>query len=312
MLKYLSLVLLAVQTTLVIMMVRYVRTQKGDMFVASTAVIICEAFKMLASLAIILYQERSIHKLVQHLMKHIIDQPVDCIRMSIPAIIYVFQNNLFYVAVSNLDAATCQVTYQLKIFTTAVCSVIMLKTKISRLQWISLCILFVGVSVVLLPSTESTKGETLDVDKNRVVGIICVVISCCLSGFSGVYFEKILKGTKGSIWLRNVQLGMFGIAIGFITMGIRDGIKVIEKGFFHGYYSAVWFVIFLQSFGGLCTAVVVKYANNILKGFSTSGAIVLSCIISVYLFDFKLTIEFTFGALLVVLSVFMYSKFPMN
>ncbi|CAG2196531.1 SLC35A1_2_3 [Mytilus edulis] len=290
------------------MVMRYVRTQKGDMFIASTAVIQCEAFKMMASFAIILYQEKSVPKSVRHLVKNIIDQPVDCIRMSIPAVIYVFQNNLFYVAVSNLDAATCQVTYQLKIFTTAICSVIMLKTKISRLQWISLCILFVGVSVVLLPSTKSTKGVTLDEDKNRILGIICVVTSCCLSGFSGVYFEKILKGTKKSIWLRNVQLGMFGIAVGFITMGFKDGIKVFEKGFFHGYYSVVWFVIFLQSFGGLCTAVVVKYANNILKGFATSGAIVLSCIISVYLFDFHLTKEFTIGALLVVLSVFMYSK----
>ncbi|CAG2255924.1 SLC35A1_2_3 [Mytilus edulis] len=94
------------------MVMRYVRTQKGDMFIASTAVIQCEAFKMMASLAIILYQEKSVPKSVRHLVKNIIDQPVDCIRMSIPAIIYVFQNNLFYVAVSNLDAATCQIMYR--------------------------------------------------------------------------------------------------------------------------------------------------------------------------------------------------------
>ena len=65
----------------------------------------------------------------------------------------------------------------------------------------------------------------------------------------------------------------------------------------------------MQSFGGLLVAVVVKYADNILKGFATSGAIILSCILSIYMFDFKLSIQFTVGASLVMLSVFVYSKY---
>ena len=41
----------------------------------------------------------------------------------------------------------------------------------------------------------------------QVVGVLAVLTACCSSGFAGVYFEKILKGTKASIWMRNVQLG---------------------------------------------------------------------------------------------------------
>ena len=92
-------------------------------------------------------------------------------------------------------------------------------------------------------------------------------------------------------------------------MEMNDGAQFHEKGFFHGYDSWVWVVIFLQSFGGLMVAVVVKYADNILKGFATSAAIILSCVASIYLFDFELTLQFTMGATLVILSVYMYSRF---
>ena len=117
MLKYFSLVCLAVQNTVLILTMRYVRTQKGDMFMATTAVIMSETLKVIASLAIILYLEGSVKKWLQHLNDNIIKQPMDCVKVSVPSIIYVLQNNLLYVAVSNLDAAT----YQVCIYTMYMC-----------------------------------------------------------------------------------------------------------------------------------------------------------------------------------------------
>jgi len=124
-----------------------------------------------------------------------------------------------------------------------------------------------------------------------------------------VYFEKLLKGTPQSLYVRNIQLGFIGIVFGLVAMFVNDGDKVISKGFFFGYDAVVWIVIFLQSFGGIMVAVVVKYADNILKGFATSCAIVLSCILCMYFFEFQLTLMFSVGAFLVMLSVFMYSKY---
>ena len=108
------------------------------------------------------------------------------------------------------------------------------------------------------------------------------------------------------MWLRNVQLGMYGIVIGLIGMWVKDGRKIQESGFFTGYTTLVWFVVCNQAFGGLLVAVVVKYADNILKGFATSLAIIISCFVSVFFFSFQLNLQFIFGAGLVIFAVYLY------
>jgi len=56
-------------------------------------------------------------------------------------------------------------------------------------------------------------------------------------------------------------------------------------------------------------AVVVKYADNILKGFATSAAIIISCIVSMYFFDFQLSAQFVIGSTLVIVATYMYSRY---
>lgn len=309
MLKQLSLVLLTLQNALLILVMRYTRTRKGDMYFATSAVVLSEGLKVLTSMMILAAQEGTFIKLMCYLRDNIWRQPLDCLKVSVPAFIYTLQNNLLYIALSNLDAATFQVSYQLKILTTALFSVLMLKKKLSPQQWSALVILFVGVALVQFRPEDSKSSKTATTDQRPSMGLFAVILSCFMSGFAGVYFEKILKGTKQSLWLRNVQLGSMSVIIGLITMEIKDGPKIQERGFFFGYDYVVWIVIVFQSLGGLLVAVVVKYADNILKGFATSAAIVLSCIASIYLFDFKLSFPFTTGAFLVIISVYIYSKF---
>ncbi|XP_004872023.1 UDP-galactose translocator isoform X4 [Heterocephalus glaber] len=214
-------------------------------------------------------------------------------------------NNLQYVAISNLPAATFQVTYQLKILTTALFSVLMLNRSLSRLQWASLLLLFTGVAIV--QAQQAGGGGPRPLDQNPGAGLAAVVASCLSSGFAGVYFEKILKGSSGSVWLRNLQLGLFGTALGLVGLWWAEGSAVAHRGFFFGYTPAVWGVVLNQAFGGLLVAVVVKYADNILKGFATSLSIVLSTVASIRLFGFHLDPLFALGAGLVIGAVYLYS-----
>jgi len=160
---------------------------------------------------------------------------------------------------------------------------------------------------VQIQVVSGSTSSSISVKQNPIVGFSAVVTSCIASGFAGVYFEKILKGSKGSVWLRNIQLGLFGALSGVAGVIINDGKEVMEKGFFYAYSPLVWAIIFIQACGGLLVAVVVKYADNILKGFATSISIILSTVVATYLFNFEVTLLFAFGAALVIWAVYLYS-----
>ncbi len=194
----------------------------------------------------------------------------------------------------------------MKILTTALFSVIMLNRKLSSLQWVSLVVLFMGVALVQVQNISSSSKSAQD--QNQVVGLVAVVVSCLSSGFAGVYFEKMLKGSDASVWLRNVQLGIFGSMTALFGMWLKDGAAIQEKGFFFAYSPLVVAVITQQALGGLVVALVVKYADNILKGFATSLSIILSCLASVPLFDYSITYKFTIGAALVIVALYIYGR----
>jgi UDP-sugar transporter A1/2/3 len=76
--------------------------------------------------------------------------------------------------------------------------------------------------------------------------LIAILAACFSSGFAGVYFEKILKGTSASIWIRNIQLGFFGTIIGLVSVYTYDFKSVTNGGFFQGYNGIVWSVVFMH------------------------------------------------------------------
>ncbi|CAG5896962.1 unnamed protein product [Menidia menidia] len=310
-LKYMSLGVLVLQTTSLVLIMRYSRTLKedGPRYLASSAVVLAEVLKIFAC-TLLVFTENNFSFVAMNLLlkEEIVNKPAEAMKLAVPAAIYTLQNNLLYIALSNLDAATYQVTYQLKILTTALFSVSMLGKKLGLYQWLSLLLLMAGVTLVQWPTDSGADSEQKIVTAgSQFVGLMAVLIACLSSGFAGVYFEKILKETKQSVWVRNIQLGVFSFVFGFIGMIIYDSQSLRESGMFQGYNSIACTVVVLQALGGLVIAVVIKYADNILKGFATSLSIIVSAFISYFfLMDFNPTGIFFTGALLVIAATFLY------
>ncbi|KAG8904506.1 hypothetical protein FRB99_001639 [Tulasnella sp. 403] len=243
----------------------------------------------------------------------------DCWKLSIPAILYVIQNNLQFVAASNLDVATFQVTYQMKILTTAGFSVILLRKRLTTVKWLSLLGLAVGVGIVQIQTGSGGHGSgsasaTAHV-MNPLKGFLAVASACMTSGLAGVYFEMVLKGSQADLWVRNVQLSLFSLLPALVPVVFSSNPASPASGggwfpwhLFQNFGLWAWATVLIQVFGGLVTAVVIKYSDNIMKGFATSLSIIISFLASVALFDFSITLPFVIGASVVLAATWFYNQ----
>jgi UDP-galactose transporter len=134
---------------------------------------------------------------------------------------------------------------------------------------------------------------------------ICAVLT---SGLAGVLCEYLLKAGARHVTMsiRNVQLGVPSCLLGLVALHFQENEKLVNGGFFQGFTSWTWTVIVLHSLGGLLVTAVMKFADNLLKGFAMAASLVSACFFSVYFFHFVLTANFIFGALMVVLATFLY------
>ncbi|KRX55478.1 UDP-N-acetylglucosamine transporter [Trichinella sp. T9] len=254
--KCISLGVLVFTTSSVVLLLRYSRTMNvtDGRYLSSTAVALSEVLKVVISLVMIFHEAGySVSEMQTQLRTEMIVKRYEMLKMLVPALLYIAQNNLLFLALSNLDAATYQITYQSKILTTAILSVLMLGKRLDLLKWLSLFALMCGVAIIQIPANSTVDQQFTHDWSSKVIGLSAVIIACFTSGFSGVYLELILKTTNTSLWMRNFQLG--------------------------------------TAFGGLVIGMVVKYMDNIVKVFASSISIVLSGFLSYFLLaDFQPTV----------------------
>lgn len=310
----LALVALVTQTSALTIGMRMTRRAcAGDaskLYIATTAVVMCETIKLLVSSFMFVKEDcnNNAKQALSVVGKEFTENWGDLLRIALPSALYVVQNNLQFVAVSNLPAEVFQVLIQAKIITTALCSVWLLQKSLTAVQWASVLGLTIGVGVVQtsFPTARAT-GQAL----NYAVGFGAVLVSCFTSGFAGVFFEKLMKAKPNILWLRNIEMSLLSIFLALFAAFSNDFSRIQTQGFFYGYNSMVLLVVFLQAIGGIIVSLVVKYTNSMTKGFATAGSIILSCLLSaVLLRDCTLNGMFFLGMTIVCASTVGYSLPP--
>nr|CAD2166958.1 unnamed protein product [Meloidogyne enterolobii] len=263
------------------LMVRASR-DRDNAFITTVNVFFMDLIKLSACAILLCFRAKSIFRFLNDCKNAIFGDPIETAKVCAPSLIYNLQNNLYYVALSNLESTTFCVIYQLKILTTAIMLRILLGKLISRIQWIALLILVLGVAIVQSqyepPASQSSKEQSF------FVGMLSVLTMCISSAFAGVYLEMVLKESSVNIWMQNIRLAIFGLFIGAILILVKDTRRISE--------------------------VVIKYADNILKAYAQAAAIVGAAFGSWLLFDFSPNNLFLFGTLMVAVSVYLYNGYP--
>jgi len=314
-LKHLSFIMLVVQNTALGIVSKFSRVATGPKYNPGTVILLVEVLKfVLCFLVVLKVKHGNMLAALQSLREEVFYDTKGIKKMVVLAVLYAMQNIVALFAYDYVDVATYQIVYQLKIITTAMFMIVLLNRRFSTVQWCAMLTLMVGVAVCSYSRLPATTASISAAKESRKFIGVCIVLGLAVnSGLAAAYFERVMKSHKSNalvqtldpLWVRNLQLSAVSIAVTLFDL-VRNFDSVSSNGFFHGFHSMVWGVIFLQAVGGLTIAAVVRFSDNVVKNFGTSFSLIFSCIISNYMFDQTATFMFYLGVFLVVVSVFIY------
>eukprot|EP01063_Lacrimia_lanifica_P032631 TRINITY_DN560_c0_g1_i1.p1 TRINITY_DN560_c0_g1~~TRINITY_DN560_c0_g1_i1.p1 ORF type:complete len:360 (+),score=111.41 TRINITY_DN560_c0_g1_i1:64-1143(+) len=302
--RHIVLPLLTLQNAGAVLLMRAVRSLPGETeFATQTVVIMQEVFKLVACVFLLLYTGEPI--------SNAWNRPNEALKTGVPAILYLFQNNVQYLAVGILDVATYTVSYQSKTIWTGILSILMLGRTLGLNKWTGIILLVGGISAVNLGGSNKSEAaaERTFTASERMFGLVLINAAAVASALAGVSFEKLLKGVSVSLWTRNMQLAFYSIFTGLLVLytTAEQREQVVAKGFFHGYTPKTWMCVCANAFGGLLVGATIKYADAVSKDISIGASIVLSTLMSTSLFGYQLSSMVMGGIVAVIYSVFIYS-----
>ncbi|PWV21483.1 putative CMP-sialic acid transporter [Trypanosoma cruzi] len=334
-----SLLVLVLQNSLLVVMTRYSRANVPPerQYHASTLVLNQEIVKMLFCIIIFtvenylcgvplldLGKSSTAQSGVPQLLWGVIFQK-ETLKLAVPAALFTMQNYLIFIGLSELDALSFQVWSQTKLISAGVFSLILLGRRLSMMQWLSLFVLTLGVLLAQLQNGGGRRSNKPLFKEQRPQRPLLGVISCVLSGLSssyaGVYFEKVVKTTAPSLAVRNIHLSLFGIPFAALSVFLLDFLPTLpaegKRGqafhFWQGYDQ--WLTIglvFIHALGGLLVAIVVKYTDNIVKGFATGVAVAVSGFMSFIIWGQMPSVMFVLGCVLITAATVMYHFFDVH
>eukprot|EP00928_Gymnodinium_smaydae_P046437 TRINITY_DN30935_c0_g1_i1.p1 TRINITY_DN30935_c0_g1~~TRINITY_DN30935_c0_g1_i1.p1 ORF type:complete len:367 (-),score=36.60 TRINITY_DN30935_c0_g1_i1:130-1230(-) len=302
-LSWFCLLALVLQNSSAVLIMRWTLVRKGEReYLPASAVVVSEMIKTCASLLLVLWEHGTLAGCYAN-------KP-ELLKTSIPAILYLAQNNLQYLAVRSLHAGTYQTIYQLKVMTTAVVWVIVFQTSLGKVKWLCLAVLVAGVACVQI-SDSGAASNTISNPVNLPLGTAATIAATLTSAAAGVYFEKLLKHNSTlSLWQRNAQLGMYSVIFGLVgILSVPSSASlVIQNGPFHGFTRITCISCLIQGGGGLLIGLIMKYTNAIMKDMATTVSILLSVYLSWFIFDQPIGDLFIVGVALVTTAVFGYAR----
>ncbi|KAK8914591.1 CMP-sialic acid transporter 4 [Platanthera zijinensis] len=219
---------------------------------------------------------------------------------SIPAALYYIKNLLQYSIFAYVDAQSYRILKNLNIISTGVLYCLILKRKLTERQWVTFIMLFLWYTGTHLLDTSFGRPIPLQ-------GWVLTIVIALLSGFTGVYIEAILKKHPSrNINVQNFWLSIFGLIFNLVAIFDKDFDDVISKGFFHGYSFITVCMILNHALSGIVVSMVLKYADNIVKVFSTCVGMILGVIVSKFLFGLNLDFYFLLFFPFVLMTVPIY------
>jgi len=232
------------------------------------------------------------------------------IKYTVPSILYLLCNNLALEALRYLKPSTYQILGNLRIVTTGLLTVLLLRRPLARIQWVALVLMTVGAATSQLGEDAST-GDDHTEAAHPLWGIALTLTLCGIASTAGVYTELVMKQIDDSIHWQNAQLYAYGVAFNCLRLTLDDLFMGFNNGFWmltllNGYSFGTWLVVLNLAFSGLMVSFVMKYVDVIAKNFATASAMFLTPFMAYPLFGHEPTFALLLGGIIASLSLLVY------
>ncbi|XP_059295307.1 CMP-sialic acid transporter 3 [Lycium ferocissimum] len=226
--------------------------------------------------------------------------------LAVPALLYAINNYLKFIMQLYFNPATVKMLSNLKVLVIAVLLKFIMKRRFSIIQWEALALLLIGISINQLRSLpEGTTSLALPV---TTIAYIYTLIFVTVPSMASVFNEYALKSQYDtSIYLQNLFLYGYGAIFNFLAiLGIAVFKGPGSLDIFEGHSKATMLLIVNNAAQGILSSFFFKYADTILKKYSSTVATIFTGIASALLFGHTLTVNFLLGISVVFISMHQF------
>ncbi|KAL5220568.1 hypothetical protein ABZP36_025281 [Zizania latifolia] len=226
--------------------------------------------------------------------------------LAVPALLYAINNYMKFVMQLYFNPATVKMLGNLKVLVIAMLLKVIMRRRFSTIQWEALALLLIGISVNQLKSLpEGSSALGLPVAAGAYLYTLFFVT---VPALASVYNEKALKSQfDTSIYLQNLFLYGYGAIFNFLGLVITAIIQGPSSfNILEGHSKATMFLICNNAAQGILSSFFFKYADTILKKYSSTVATIFTGVASAVLFGHTLTINFILGISIVIISMHQY------
>lgn len=226
--------------------------------------------------------------------------------LAVPAFLYAINNYLKFIMQLYFNPATVKMLSNLKVFVIALLLKIIMKRRFSIIQWEALALLLIGISVNQL---RSLPGGTSALGLPVATGAyLYTLIFVTVPSLASVFNEYALKSQfDTSIYHQNLFLYGYGAIFNFLGIVVTSMFKGPSSfDILQGHSKATMLLICNNAAQGILSSFFFKYADTILKKYSSTVATIFTGLASAALFGHTLTINFILGISIVFISMHQF------